>query len=144
VNLKKDPPIRLRDRTDEIVIDGSLGLYDPNTKRIIIFDKGIKRAAEILMASQDDLEQIVRLHEWAHALLHLGLERDECLTAMLSDSEWAERSRRRDSWFNALDLKVNEALAQLLVRDGLRWLELNARSKTLRPRLTEFRMYSCG
>ena len=70
---KKEPPIPLGDRTDGIVIDGALGLYDSSTKKITVFPKGIKRAAEILKASPNDLKQIVLLHEWAHALLHLGL-----------------------------------------------------------------------
>jgi hypothetical protein len=61
---KKDPPISLTDRPEQIVIDGALGLYDPSTKKITVFLKGIRRAAEILKASPDDLRQIVLLHEW--------------------------------------------------------------------------------
>ena len=123
---KKEPPIPLGDRTDGIVIDGALGLYDSSTKKITVFPKGIKRAAEILKASPNDLKQIVLLHEWAHALLHMGFEKSEPTSVTLSDSLWAEHLRRSDSWFNALAPRLHEALAQLLVREGLRWLKAQA------------------
>jgi hypothetical protein len=123
---KKDPPISLTDRPEQIVIDGALGLYDPSTKKITVFLKGIRRAAEILKASPDDLRQIVLLHEWAHALLHLGLEEAECRSVMQNDSQCTEDVTRLDSWFNALDPNLHETLAQLLAREGLRWLKDNA------------------
>ena len=66
------------------------------------------------------------LHEWAHALLHLGLEEAECRSVMQNDSQCAEDVTRLDSWFNALDPYLHETLAQLLAREGLRWLKDNA------------------
>lgn len=122
----KEPPIHFTDLTEEIAIDGALGLYDSRTKKITVFPKGIRRAAKILRASPNDLEQIVLLHEWAHALLHLGLEKAEGTSVLQSDSLWAEHLSRRDSWFNTLDPKLHEALAQLLVREGLRRLKNKA------------------
>lgn len=45
---------------------------------------------------------------------------------MQSDSQHAEVSSRLDSWFNSLDPNLHETLAQLLAREGLRWLRDNA------------------
>jgi hypothetical protein len=120
---KKNPPISLTDRTEEIVIDGTLGFYDSTTKTITIFSKAINRAAEILGVSAIDLTQIVRLHEYAHALLHLGVDKAARRSLMPGDSLSAEHVDRMDSWFKALDPNLHEALAQLLVREGLRWLK---------------------
>lgn len=122
VTSKKDPPVSLTDRTEEIVIDGILGRYDPSKKEITIFQKGIKWAAKILKARPDDLLQIVRLHEWAHALLHLGLEEADYKSVLQDDSLLAPQLARQESWFNALDPNLHESLAQLLTRESLRLL----------------------
>lgn len=117
-----DPPIRLTDVTDEIAIDGVLGQYNPSTQEITIFRKGISHVAEILKVSPEDLTQVVRLHEWAHALLHLGLEKADRMSVLGDESQWAERLARLNTWFNALDANLHESLAQILTREGLRWL----------------------
>jgi hypothetical protein len=57
-----DPPIRLTDVTDGIVIDGLLGQYNPNTQEITIFREGISHVAVILKVSPEDLTQVVRLY----------------------------------------------------------------------------------
>jgi hypothetical protein len=121
-----DPPIRLTDESEEIAIDGVLGLYNSCTQEITIFRKGISCAAEILKVSPDDLTQIVRLHEWAHALLHLGLEKADHISLLRDESQWAERLARLNTWFNALDANLHESLAQLLTLEGLRWLKDDA------------------
>ena len=121
-----DPPIRLTDVTDGITIDGLLGLYNPSTQEITIFRKGISHVAEILKVSPKDLTQVVRLHEWAHALLHLGLEKADRMSVPGDESRWAERLARLNIWFNALDANLHESLAQLLTREGLRWLREKA------------------
>ena len=117
-----DPPIRLTDVTDGIAIDGLLGLYNPSTREITIFRKGVGHVAEILKVSPEDLTQVVRLHEWAHALLHLGLEKADRMSILRDESQWEERLARLNSWFSALDDNLHESLAQLLTREGLRWL----------------------
>ena len=120
---EEDPPIRLTDQAEEISIDGMLGLYDANRQEITIFLKGINHAAEILRASPDDLKLIVRLHEWAHALLHIGLEKADRMSLLRDESKWVERAARMNTWFNSLDSNLHESLAQLLTREGLRWLK---------------------
>lgn len=119
---KKEPPVSLTDRSEIIVIDGTLGQYDPSKKTITIFEKGISRAAKILIARPNDLLQIVRLHEWAHALLHLGLEKAEYKSVLQDDSLLAEQLARQTSWFTALETDLHETLAQLLTRESLRLL----------------------
>ncbi len=42
---------------------------------------------------------------------------------MQDPSEGVEHARQMDSWFNALDQDLHEALAQLLTREGIRWLK---------------------
>jgi hypothetical protein len=121
-----DPPMRLSDVTDEIPIDGVLGQYNPSTQEITIFRKGIGHVAEILRVSPEDLTQVVRLHEWAHALLHLGLQDADRMSVLRDDSQWAELLARLSTWFNALDANLHESLAQLLTREGLRWLRHEA------------------
>jgi hypothetical protein len=123
---EEDPPKRLTDQSEEIAIDGTLGLYNSNTQEITIFLKGISRAAEILKASPDDLKLIVRLHEWAHALLHTGLGKADRMSVERDESQWAERVARLKTWFNALDANLHESLAQLLTRQGLCWLKNEA------------------
>jgi len=121
-----DPPICLKDVTDEIAIDGVLGQYNPTTQEITIFRKGISHVAEILKVSPKDLTQVVQLHEWGHALLHLGLEKADRMSVLGDESRWAERLARLNIWFNALDANLHESLAQLLTREGLRWLREKA------------------
>ena len=121
-----DPPISLADVTDGIVIDGLLGQYNPSTQEITIFRKGIDHVAEILKVSPEGLTQVVRIHEWAHALLHLGLEKDDRMSVLRDESQWAERLTRLSIWFNGLEANLHESLAQLLTREGLRWLREKA------------------
>jgi hypothetical protein len=49
-----------------------LGLYEPDLKRIQLFSRGIAWAAQQLGVHPTRLERIVKMHEWAHALHHLG------------------------------------------------------------------------
>lgn len=123
----EDPPVRLTVHPEEIAIDGLLGLYDSRAQEITIFSKGIRRVAKILGVSTDDLTLVVQYHEWAHALLHLGLDREDCALVVRDESQWAERIGRMNTWFSTLDPNLHETLAQLLARQGLCWLKEEAR-----------------
>lgn len=120
------PPICLSDRSDVIAIDGVLGLYDPSTQEITIFSKGISWASKVLDVHPDDLAQIVKIHEWAHALLHLGAEESDHIAILRTESEWAKRIAGMNTWFSELDPSLHETLAQLLTREGIRWLRARA------------------
>jgi hypothetical protein len=126
----EEPPIRLVEQADVIEIDGVLGLYNPDAQEITFFLKGIDRVAKILNASPKDLTFVVRLHEWAHALLHVGLqktERDEPLRP--------EHIARGTAWFRGLDANLSERLPQLLTHHALCWLKDQATLPEARTRL---------
>ena len=126
ISSRANPPRRITVRSDIIPIDEYLGRYDSSTQEITIFSKSIKQAASILKASPFHLTLIVRLHEYAHALLHLGIEQGDHLSVLGKKSEWNERLSRMNAWFNGLDPRLHETLAQLVTREGLRWLKYEA------------------
>lgn len=57
-----------------IPIDNVLGLYSPSRKEITIYVEAIKLVAKRLGLNADHVEHIVKLHEYAHAVFHLGTE----------------------------------------------------------------------
>lgn len=126
VQSDAEPPIRIGANPELIEIDVVLGLYKPNEQQITIFSRGIKQVAELLGAPPVDLAFVVRLHEWAHAVLHTGLTDDERLRVTADESLWPECLSRSTAWFVGLDTLVHERLAQLLTYHGLRSLRAEA------------------
>lgn len=126
IESDEEPPIHLGVHPDVIAIDGVLGHYNPGTQQITIFTQGINRVAEILDARVADLTLVVRLHEWAHALLHVGLTEGERLRITQDESLWPEYLARATAWFRALDAPLHERLAQLLTYHGLCSLQAEA------------------
>ena len=118
-----EPPIRLADRTETIPIDRLLGIYDPSTQGITIFSKGIEQVAALLSAHPRDLMFIVRLHEWAHALLHIAVPKNLRSQLLLDESSWSEYLANATAWFGTLDTPLHERLAQLLTHHALCSLE---------------------
>jgi hypothetical protein len=65
-------------------IESKLGVYERDWKldkeknerwdRIRLFYKGIQSCAEWIQVHADALLEVVRIHEWAHALLHRGVD----------------------------------------------------------------------
>jgi len=123
IESHEEPPIRLDERFDIIPIDGVLGLYTPATQRITIFRKGILRVAEILNVLEDDLAFVVRLHEWNHALVHIGLLQADRLRVTADDSLWPSCLEEATTLFKELDPELHERLAQLLTSHGLRTMQ---------------------
>jgi hypothetical protein len=72
-----DEPPKNAVSSDLIPIQGYLGQYDHESQRITIYNKGLESASETLDCTTGQLRFIVRLHEWAHALVHVGLYEDE-------------------------------------------------------------------
>jgi hypothetical protein len=126
VRSDEEPPVRLGEHVDTIPICGVLGLYNPDTQEITIFRKGINRVAQILGCEAAHLTMIVRVHEWSHALLHIGLEERELLEVTRDDSLWPDRLTEATAWFKWLDSELHERLAQLLTYYGLRSVESEA------------------
>ncbi len=106
----RKPPREISPDDELIAIDECLGLYRPRRKRIVLFRRGITAAAKIPNCDAEDLQHVVRYHEWGHAILHIGVDKDgrEC--------------DLRD--YNRIDEHVHESLAQLL---AWRAIEQNVR-----------------
>jgi hypothetical protein len=119
-----------------IPIDVLLGNYDPKTRTIRIFYKNIQHFAETTFSCPiSDLETIVRLHEYAHALVHLGVfVREE--SAVISvhppaeETDWKAFLRARSRAFRSLRSDAQEFLAQVLCWSAIGLFEpLVARSR---------------
>ena len=109
-----EPPFRFEERTEAVVIDGLLGQYEPISQKITIFQKGIKCVSRSLNANAQDLKFIVRLHEWAHALLHIGFSKNDCLSITSNPSSWPEYLARATAEFRNFDIGLGERLPQLI------------------------------
>ncbi len=115
----EEPPLRLDERAELIPIDGFLGIYTPERQEIKIFSQGIEQAAKRLNLRQQDITLIVRLHEWAHALLHLGLPEEERLRITQDETLWPGTLAAATAAFQSLEHGLLERLAQLVVYHGL-------------------------
>ena len=116
----EDPPLRPDERAEIFPIDGFLGVYTPEQQQITIFSKGIARAAELLDLEVSDVTMTVRLHEWAHALIHVGLSEQDRLRVTQDESLWPDMLATATASFHRFDRGLHERLAQLLVHHGLR------------------------
>jgi hypothetical protein len=96
----RKPPTEIAPDAEIIAIDECLGLYMPQRKQIVLFQRGISSAARILNCEAEDLQQVVRYHEWGHAILHAGTDKD------------GRACDLRD--YRGIDKRVHESLAQLL------------------------------
>jgi hypothetical protein len=117
--IEQEPPIKMDERSEIIPIDGYLGMYDPQLREITIFNKGIRNASEIIDCIPDDLTYIVRLHEWSHALIHIGLDKDGRLKAVRDDTYWIDLLEKLTSIFLSIETTLHEHLAQLLTYHAL-------------------------
>jgi hypothetical protein len=107
----RKPPLEIAPDTEIIAIDECLGLYKPRQKQIVLFQRGIAAAAEILNCEAENMQHVVTYHEWGHAMLHAG-----------KDIDGRECDLRN---YSRIDKRVHESLAQLL---AWRAIEQNARN----------------
>lgn len=116
----RKPPLEVTPNAEIISIDEYLGLYNPRRKQIVLFQRRIVAAANILKCEADDLQQVVRYHEWGHAILHAGADRDgrEC--------DLRNYSR--------IDERVHESLAQLLAWQAIEQNLRNSRNPRVQRR----------
>ncbi len=117
---RDDPPLlahrggRWVDLTPDF--ESLLGLYEPEKRRIVLFDKGIEWLADKQDWVPNRLRMVVRLHEWAHALHHLGAPRRHTARGMAIPRGFAERNAR----FRAAPDDLKEQIAQLCTLVALR------------------------
>jgi hypothetical protein len=126
-----DPPQWADRERERWTIDGLLGLYERQPRQITIFTKGIAYAAGKLDCTADALEYIVRNHEWAHAVFHLGVdgETNTLLTKASLDGNARVKSDTLSALtagFLAVDSFVHEQIAQALTWLVLRKLHEDA------------------
>jgi len=119
----RDPPSEMSKDREIIPIDEYLGLYEPNKMKITIFNKGLRRASEILGCNIEHLGMIVRCHEWAHAIIHVGVTDDERLQASQSDEGWQKILHKHTEIYAGIDDRLHEVFAQLLTYYALQGKE---------------------
>jgi len=128
VSVEDDPPVKLGKRAEIIPIDSFLGLYSPDRQKIIIFQKGIREASNILKVNPKHLEIIVRIHEWAHAIFHLGVTEADRLRVLNDDSYWNDILDASTKLFKEIESDLHELLAQILTHQCIQ--DLKGDSKT--------------
>jgi len=111
-------------QSDELPIDILFGSYQPTTRRIEMFPKNIDRYAPAFNADFSQLLKIVRLHEYAHALVHLGTEVESVppdlgLVDANGNTDWPAFEVARTRQFEAIDTDTHEFLAQALTYAAL-------------------------
>lgn len=117
-----DPPKRIGPKVDVIPIDEYLGMYDYRKRKITIFKKGIEEASRTIECKPTHLNYVVRLHEWVHALVHIGLSESDRLQVLKDDGYWPECLKRATQIYLAFEDRLHEHLAQLLVYHSLNLL----------------------
>jgi len=126
------PPLQLCHTTEIIPIDGFLGLYDLEERKITIFNKGIERASKELRCNPEHLRYIVRLHEWSHAILHLGVDQETAdkvyATKYDPNNSTANKIiyRKQGKVYKSIENALHESLAQLLTYHSLKTAKENA------------------
>src|SRR5262249_21653655 len=69
-------PSRVRSsQSEHLSIDEFYGSYNPRTRTIEIYRNRILQDHKMFGCSPEELTQLVRLHEYAHAAVHIGVRR---------------------------------------------------------------------
>jgi hypothetical protein len=87
-------------------------------------------------AEPDELREIVRIHEHAHALVHLGSRADDVYDHLATfgrdkRTDWPDFIHRRTSWFSAFPVELHEFLAQALTYATVQRLSVTRKPATL-------------
>ncbi len=92
-----------------------LGRYVPSSLRVEIYADRVKQVAERLGEHKQYLFQVVRIHEWAHALVHVGQPRDLPL-GVFRENDDARRSAEEEarSLWRRIPPELHETIAQLM------------------------------
>lgn len=119
----------LIDSDSPIPIDGLLGEYRSSSQEIIIYKKAISLFAGKLGIDNSIVEYIVRVHEYSHALFHLGNDSSK----IISDID--KFNLERNNIYNSLTEQSHEFIAQSLTYaalfNGKCWKETDAFKKMM-------------
>jgi hypothetical protein len=104
-------------------IDVLYGSYDPASRCIEIYINNIQRDATLFGECADVL-QIVRLHEYANAVVHLGVRLDEAADILgvigaTGHTDWNTFIQDRTRAFEEVDAASHEYLAQAITLASL-------------------------
>ena len=117
------PPPPLLSNDDELLtIDIFLGTYNSANRSIKLFSENIQKAARLLDCEEEDLEYVVRFHEHAHALIHLGVTEADRWEGLKNGRIAASRLKRLTTIYNQIDPFLHEHLAQLVTYQVLKKL----------------------
>lgn len=127
-----EPPRDVFEGNEIIPIDEFLGLYDHKQRKIVIFNRAIEWASKELNCHSELLRHLVRIHEWAHAVMHLAV--DEEMSKKVSDSNYDPKVidnilQNQSKIYESIERELHEALAQLLTYHSLRKSEEKATKK---------------
>lgn len=119
----EEPPEWAR-RDERWTIDGLLGCYDAGQQRITIFNKGIEVIAPKFGLHPELLERIVKVHEYGHALFHLGMMQPEIASILgmppqSREHMVADTLRMRTETYNDVEHYVHEQIAQAITKIAL-------------------------
>ena len=101
-------------------IDKLYGRYVPESRLIEIFVNSIRRGAQQFGWEFADLLKIVRIHEYAHAIVHIGIavqSVEDLLSTFLPgqiSTDWGSFTQNRDKDFSAVEDESHELLAQAI------------------------------
>jgi hypothetical protein len=121
------------ERRDEIwTVEELLGRYASQQQEITIFNKGIEFVADQLEVSPFFVEWPVRIHEYAHANFHLGVDvqkRTALAEADVKKDGKAIQATLQDltTTYSSVDAHVHEQIAQSITRVVLEKLHADAK-----------------
>ncbi len=109
---------------DLLPIDILYGVYHPTDRSIEIFVNRIRQDAPIFGAEPAELTEIVRIHEFAHAVVHLGVSADHIYDDLQkfgggTTTAWPEFLVERTAWFARTTEDLHEFLAQAITYSAL-------------------------
>ena len=140
VEMYSDAQPRFRPLANEpeslIPIDELLGQYNYRKRSIEIFKRNIAYFSNSLACDLTNLEYIVRLHEYGHALFHTGLAWSDEASLMGNyppgqHTDWKPFLQQRSRAFRSLQSELHEFIAQLLTWMALGVVEPLAERKKL-------------
>ncbi len=122
-------------------IDVLYGSYNPDKQKITLYVEAIKRDAHLFGDFHDFLD-VVRMHEYAHAIVYCGISLEKMDSAMsqydcLCETDWSDFLKKRLEILNKIDKASHEFLAQsitLSAIESLIKLDSSENSKGVRLR----------
>jgi hypothetical protein len=131
------PPKRIDNKREWWPIDEVLGKYDPIARSITLYRIGIEAVGSRLDRPTEHIRKIVRLHEFAHALFHIGLTEKERLEGLRNPTVPIPNLDEKTGVFLSVETPVHENLVQLATFHALRRMAETANHVEARQILQE-------